>query len=247
MSFPSILFADYGSQAHLQDTSDKQHPLGQRMIYADGRKFAYCLVGAADLIAGDAIQGKAVVSGDYTAVVQEVAAAVGDTSISITSTTTTAAAYYDGGWVHYNKVDGLGNTYKLAATNANILLTSGAGDIIQLDPRDPIRVATVATSEVGLIPDEFNGVIQAIITLATSRIVGVAQLDVTLAQYGFVQTWGMGCLQGAASQVVSHNNNYVGAAAGRGGVNIVDTDPILGLNLSIPAAGEMGALFITID
>ncbi|KKK81347.1 hypothetical protein LCGC14_2814340, partial [marine sediment metagenome] len=46
--------------------------------------------------------GKAVISGDYETLVTDVAPAIGDTSVSITTTVTTAAAYYDNGWAHCN-------------------------------------------------------------------------------------------------------------------------------------------------
>lgn len=250
MAYPVVIHADHTSQAHRANTSTKRFDLGQRMVYPDGRKWAYGLAGGTTLIVGDLIQGKAVVAGDYTDVVVDVAAAIGATSLSLTTTTTTAANYYDGGWVHVNKHTALGDgyTYKVKASGSHAVFAAEAGHVIQLDPDDPIRVALAVNDEVGLVPNAYNGMIQAPITTLTSRVVGVAQTPITNAYYGWVQTWGMSAVNSAASQVVGTNFAAVVAAAGRGGVNASDITHVLGIVMSVPStAGEFGAVFLMID
>jgi hypothetical protein len=250
MSFPTIVFSDAGSKAHRENSSSSKFPLGQRMFYADGRRWSYGLVGGTTLVVGDLIQGKALVAGDYTDVVVDVIASVGDTEVSITPTTTTAANYYNASWLHVNKGTGLqdGYTYRIKKTGSHSVFAAEAGHVVQLDPDDPIRVALAVNDEVGLVPNEYNGMIQAPITTLTSRVVGVAQTPITNAQYGFVQTWGMAAVNSAASQIVGNTVSAVLAAAGRVGVTSGDIDQAVGIVLSVPTtAGEFGSVFLIIE
>jgi hypothetical protein len=220
------------------------------MWFPDGRRFSYGLCGATTLITGDIIQGKALVSGDYTDVVSDVAPAIGDTSVSLTTTTTTAANYYDGGWLHCNLATTLlqGNSYRIKASDSHAVFVAEAGHVVQLDPADPIRVAGTTASEFGVVPDEYNGMILAPITTLTSRVVGIACAPITNAQYGYVQTWGMGCVQAAASNIVGNTVSAVLAAAGRSGVTSGDVDQVVGIIMSVATtAGQEGSIFITIE
>ncbi len=248
MAFPNMAFGS--PPKHLVDDATPGAPLGQRMYFADGRRWSYGLVGATTLISGDIIQGKAVISGDYETLVTDVAPAIGDTSVSITTTTTTAAAYYDNGWLHCNLATTLfqGECHRLKRTGANVLFTSGAADIVFLDPVDPIRVAGTTASEIGLVPDEYNGMIIAPSGTLTSRVVGVAQAPITNAQYGYVQTWGMCAVQAAASQIVGNEITAVLGAAGRAGVPAGGVDQVIGVVLSVnSSAGEEGSVFLLIE
>lgn len=250
MSFPGI--AHSSPPKHLVDDAVQGAPLGQRMWFPDGRRWTYVLCGGTTLISGDLLEGKALVSGDYTDLVTDVAPAIGDTSLSITTGTTTAANYYDGGWAHCNLATTLlaGQSYRLKATDANILLTSGAADIFQLDPVDPIRVAGTTATEFGFVPNEFNGVIIATSGTLVSRALGVAQAPITNAQYGYVQTWGMSCINHVTTSVVVGNNaDAILAAAGRVGIadgNAIDAT--IGITLSVPTtAGEHASIFLHIE
>lgn len=219
------------------------------MVFADGRRWSYGLVGATTLISGDIIQGKAVISGDYTDLVTDVAPAIGNTNLSLTTTTTTAAAVYDGGWAHCNLATTLlqGQSYRLKRTGANVLFTSGAGDIVELDPIEPIRVAGTTATEFGLVPDEYNGMILAPITTLTSRVVGVAQAPITNAQHGYVQTWGMSAVQSAGTEIVGNELFAVLAAAGSAGV-ASSIDQLIGLVLSVPSSDtEEASVFLSIE
>jgi hypothetical protein len=222
------------------------------MVYPDGRRWAYGLVGATTLISGDLIQGKALVSGDYTDVVTDVAPAIGDTSISLTTTTTTAANYYDGGWAHCNLATTLlqGQSYKIAASGSHVVFAAEAGHVVQLDPNDPIRVAGTTATEFGVVPDEYNGMILAPINTLTSRVIGVAQAPITNAQYGYVQTWGMSAVNSVTTSVVVGNYaTAILAAAGRVGINdAAGIDQNVGIFMSVPTtAGQEASIFLMIE
>ncbi len=250
MSFPNV--AHGSPPKHLVDDANQGAPLGQRMVFADGRRWTYCLVGATTLISGDVLEGKALVSGDYTNLVSDVAPAIGDIQLSITTTVSTAAAYYDGGWMHCNLATTLlqGQSYRLKAVGANVLNTSGAGDIFKLDPIDPIRVVGTTASEFGFVPNEYNGVIIATSGTLVSRVVGVAQAPITNAQYGYVQTWGMSAVNSVTTSVVVGNNaTAILAAAGRVGIGDgAGIDQTLGIFMSVPTtAGEEASVFLVIE
>ena len=247
MGFPNQTFST--PPKHLVDDATPGAPLGQRIVFPDGRRYSYGLVGATTLISGDIIQGKAVISGDYTDLVTDVAPAIGDTSLSITTTTTTAANFYDGGWAHCNLATTLlqGQSYRLRRTDANVLLTSGAADIFFLDPVDPIRVVGTTASEFGFLPDEYNGMILAPITTLTSRVVGVAQAPITNAQHGYVQTWGMSAVQTAGTEIVGNENFAVLAAAGSAGV-ASSIDQLIGIVMSVATSDtQESAFFLLIE
>ncbi len=248
MSFPNVSHS--GPPKHLVNDANQGAPLGQRMFFADGRRWSYGLVGATTLISGDIIQGKGVISGDYTDLVTDVAPAIGDNSLSITTGTTTAANYYDGGWMHVNLATTLlqGQSYRLRAADANILLTSGAADIFYLDPVDPIRVAGTTATEVGFVPNEYNGMVIGATTI-TSRVVGVAQAPITNAKYGYVQTWGMSCVQSAGSHVVGNEVIALLGAAGKSGVAVSPGIlQYIGVNLSVASADtQEGSVFLLIE
>ena len=250
MSFPNV--AHGSPPKHLVDDATQGAPLGQRMVFADGRRWSYGLVGATTLISGDIIQGKAVISGDYTNLVTDVAPVIGDTSLSITTTVSTAAAYYDGGWAHCNLATTLlqGQSYRLKETGANILNTSGAADIFKLDPIDPIRVAGTTATEFGFVPNEYNGMLLAPQDTLTNRVIGVAQAPITNAQYGYVQTWGMSAINSVTTSVVVGNyGDAILAATGRVGVaDGASIDVSVGTFLSVPTtAGQEAAFFLSIE
>ena len=250
MAFPNVV--NGSPPAHLENSTTKRVPLGQRMVYADGRRWAYGLVGATTLISGDIIQGKALVSGDYTDVVTDVAPAIGDTSVSLTTTTTTAANYYDDGWLHVNLATTLleGQSYKIKESGSHAIFVAEAGHVVQLDPIDPIRVAGTTATEVGLVPNEYNGMILAPITTLTSRVIGVAQAPITNAKYGFVQTWGMSAVNSVTTSVIVGNYaTAILAAAGRAGVNDgAGIDQDVGIFMSVPTtAGEHASVFLIIE
>jgi len=250
MSFPNVAYG--GPPKHLVNDVTQGAPLGQRMVFADGRRWSYGLCGATTLISGDLLEGKALVSGDYTDLVCDVAPAIGDTYVTITTGTTTAAKYYDGGWMHVNLATTLlaGQSYRLKAEDANILWTSGAGDIAHLDPVDPIRVLGTTSTEVGFVPNEYNGMIVATQTTLVSRALGVAQAPITNAYYGYVQTFGMSCINSVTTNIVVGNNvDAILAAAGR--IGVADgggIDATIGIVMSVPTtAGEHAAVFLTIE
>ena len=250
MSFPVVINADHGSLLHNTETTGKEKAFGQRAVYADGRRYAYAKAGAA-LIIGDLCQGVALVAATDTDLVIGAVEPIGETAIDITTASSDVAGFFDGGWVHINKAAGATSLglYRAAASGANILWTSGANDIINLDPADPLRVALAVSDELGVNRNEFDGVVVAP-TTPTNRHVGVAVNAIASGSFGFVQTYGVAAVNVAASTTASARVLGLTAVEGQvapeaetagigsyiGDVMVVGT-----------TAAELGLVFLRID
>ncbi len=238
MSYPNVIWASFSTQAHTANTVNRQHPLGQRMDYEDGRKFRYMLAGGTTLVANQLQQGKAFISGDSLNVVQATWA-VGDTTGTITSTTSTAAAYYDGGWVGITKVDGLGYIYRVKTQT----LWASTTETIILEPDSPIVVALTTSSEMSFAPNPYNGVVVAPITTLTAPLVGVTAAPVTNAQYGWVQSRGICVVESAGSEVLG--NTVVATLAAEGAIGVpvgTDLDEMVGIVWTVSGGAAEGLI-----
>ncbi len=243
--FPGTVYADYGGQAQFEDTADKRRAIGTRMEYADGRKYRYVLVGGTTLVSGNLLQGKAVVALDYDTVVVDSESAAGATTVTVTGETSTAVNYYADGWMHVNKSAAgyIGYTYLV---KSHVVFATAAGKVITL--AEPLKQTIAAADEIGLTPNPYNGVIVAIQTTVTSRIVGVACHNTTTAQYGWIQSGGLCGVLATDDLVIGNKASAVLAAAGRVGAADGDIDHNVGYAMSdVSATGEAAAVYLTID
>ena len=244
MSYPNVIWASFSTQAHTSNTANRQHPLGQRMDYEDGRKFRYLLAGGVTLVANQLQQGKAFVAGDDNLAIPA-AWAVGATTGTITSGTSTAAAYYDGGWVGTTKTPGEGYIYKVKTQ----VLWGSTTETIVLEADSPIAVALTTASEMSFAPNPYNGVVVAPITTLTAPLVGVTAAPVTNAQYGWVQSRGICVVEGAGSEVLGNTVVATLAQEGRTGVPVgTDLDEMVGIVWTITGtAGQGQVIDLKID
>ena len=252
MSFPNIIYASAGNLEHrANDASVNNRMMGQRMEYDDGRKWRFVENGTTLLVPGDLVQGPAVVTGDYTDIAVDAAAAIGATALTFTATTTTAANVYGDprgvgafGTCHVNK-GGL-RAARVYRVKSNILFAATAGITCVLE--DPLEVALAALDEIGFLKNPYTDVVEAPITTLTNRLVGVAQTAITGDYFGWLQTGGIAAVNSAASQIVGNRVEAVLAAAGRVGVSVTSIDQEVGIVLSVPTtAGEFGAVYLTMD
>lgn len=246
MSFPKRIRGAPGTQ--YEDTTDRRHTLGQSMEIDDGRLFRYVLVGGTALVCGDIIQGKPVVASDYTDVVVDVTAAAGETAISLTTTTTTAKDYYAGGYLHVNDAAVVAEQGKAYKIKSNVLFANTTGIVVTLESWNPVQTGIAIGDEVGVTPDPYNGVIQAIINTVSNRIVGVAVTANTLTRYGWVQTGGVCGVKSQGSQVVGNITTAILHTAGKCGVASGGLDVTIGDVLSVTATDdEISCVFLTLD
>jgi len=181
--FPQVFGADI-----LENSSIQNFPIGAYMESSDGRGFRYFKNGAVATVAGKVYQGPAADATNYTpsgGLGVSAAVAVGDTSITCSTSTTWTANALAGGYLSVDVTPGQGYLYKIKGNTA----TAGAtGGIIYLE--DPIRVALTTSSKFIVTPHPYNGAVIEPGT-PTSVILGVAPGIVTAAYYGWMQTKGV--------------------------------------------------------
>lgn len=161
------------------------HDLGTRIETDDGRVYRYAKAGAVDLVAGNVLQGPAIVTAHLANTPPAVA--IGALSFTYTPGAATGTAnQYAGGWLQVDTTPGNGYTYEVSGHAAIASSTA-----FTLNLKDPIQVALTTSSRVGLIANPYSGVIQFPVTTATGIAVGIAGYIISATQYGWIQTWGM--------------------------------------------------------
>lgn len=191
-------------------SATQQHPIGQVGFTKDGRWFRYCLAGAADLVAGNCIQGPAIIANHLANTPPAVAA--GATSFTYTpGATLGAVGIYNEGYLGVDTTPGNGTTYNVANNPA---IASATAFTLTIDGEDPINVALTSSSRVGLLANPYKGVIQMPITTATGLLVGVANYIITAAQYGWIQTKGIASVLIAGTPALGAGIMSPGTAAG---------------------------------
>lgn len=176
------------AQQFFVSSATQQHPLGTRGCDTFGRVFRYVKAGAADLIAGTVIQSPAPPAGQLTTTVNTTGLmSVGNVFISITCASSVAAGFYNDGYLVIASGTGQGFTYTV---NQHPAVSTGAVGLFRLYDEDALVVAITNSSTVSLFPNKYNGVVVMPATTATGVVVGVASYVITLAQFGWIQTWG---------------------------------------------------------
>lgn len=176
------------SVVHAQDfrdiSSTKQLRLGQKAETVDGRVYRYALNGAVALAPGKICVAAAHVANHVNQAVSE-AAAVGADRVKVTLGATSATAdQYADGYLTINDAAGEGINYLVQGHPA---IGSAGSGYISLD--DNIKVALTTSSEYSLIANPWSAVIVAPNAIA-HRAVGVPNVAVTAAYYGWLQTKG---------------------------------------------------------
>lgn len=159
--------------------------LGTRVITRDGRVWRFCVAGAADLVAGNLIQGAAPVTAHLA--LTSAAQAVGDTVLTVTPGAASGAAnLYAEGYLMIDTTPGNGRIYAISGHPA---ISSSTAFTLTLEKDDPIQVALTTSSRYGLYPNLYKNVIQCP-TTKTGPVVGVANCVITAAQNGWLLTFG---------------------------------------------------------
>lgn len=236
---PLILSA----QDTVTSTSTQAHPLGAYAETSDGRGFRYAKVGSSALVAGDVIQAPAQIT-THQQLTPTAAAAIGDTSITVTLGATAATAnQYADGWAVIDTAPGAGHAYQIEshpAADASATLT------VTLRKSDAIAVALTTTSRVSLQANPYSAVIQAPVTTLTGAPVGVAPAAHTAAYYGWIQTHGPAATQIDGTPGVGLAVGPPSTAAGAAAINS-STNPIIGNVMVTGVDGKFQAVFLTID
>ena len=204
MAFPTILYGpesevyntyaavspapgDNGSGGQIAQRG--RLPLGQQLVLADGRKFRFALAGATTLVVGNMVQAPAAVATDED--LTPAAGAINDRIITFThgAATTVINIFAEGSGV-ISVTPGGGDAYKIASHAA--LRNATAGDVINLAPGQALRRAITTTSRLDLSQHPYGSVVQTPVTTITGVPVGAVIAAITNAQFGWLQTRGLG-------------------------------------------------------
>lgn len=179
-----------------EETTGQMLPLGTKHYASDGRAYRYCKVGGTALVPGKLYQAPAEVTNHQN--LAPSAAAVGDTSITVTLGATAATAnQYAEGYAIITVTPGQGYIYKIKSHPA---ASASASLVVTLE--DPIEVALTTSSKVDLVLNPYSGVILSIGGTDTSAVVGVAVNNVASSSYGWLQVEGVTALLADGAQVV---------------------------------------------
>jgi hypothetical protein len=172
---PTAVFA----QGIYSESSIQMHQLGEKASTNDGRAFRYCKVGASALAAGKLYQTRAEDTSNFQNL-SAATSAVGDTSITTTTTVTLTANQLAGGFLSVNSATtGAGFIYKIKSHAA------ATAAVVTFNLEDPIVVATTGSVVIDVHPHPYDAVIIAP-TTSSSAMAGFAAFNVTAAYYGWL-------------------------------------------------------------
>ena len=165
-------------------SSTQAYPVGTQGITDDGLKYRYILAGGTTLAAGKLAVAATVVANHINMAVAA-AAAVGDTAVTVTLGATAATAnQYANGYLLINDANGEGIQYQISSNPA-----ADASASLVLTLKDPVKVALTTSSQATLLKNPWDSVVISA-TDQADMPVGVPNVSITNAEYGWVQTSG---------------------------------------------------------
>ena len=169
------------------------------------------------------------------------AAAVGDTSITVTLEGTAAAKdLYADGYIFTNDDTGEGQVYRIAGHDTIDASGSGA---INLAENDKVAVALTSSTLSGLAPNPYSGVVITPTTVV-NRTVGATPTAIAADEYGWVQTKGLISILVSGTVVLGEPLRVAGATTA-GAVMALNRD---GSNENEQSIGTvMGVVSVTTD
>lgn len=171
-------------QAFRDISSTKQVRLGAIDETVDGRKYRYALAGGVTLAPGKICVAAAHVANHVNIVVAAAVAAGAQKVTATLGATAATAEQYSDGYLVVNDAAGEGINYLISGHAA----VASAG-VISVNLAEPVEVALTTSSEVSLIANPYSAVIVAPGAVA-HRPVGVPNVSITNAYYGWLQTGG---------------------------------------------------------
>lgn len=229
----------------LSDSSRQLHTLGSYCETADGRGFRYFKCGATATVPGKVYAAAAWDNTNQAPVggLEVAAAAIGDTSVTISTSTTLAANLLAGGYMVTDVTPGQGYIYKIAGNTA----TSGAANAV-LTLADPLIIALTTASNIVLVKHPYDSVIVSPGGASTGQPVGVSSYIVTASQYGWMQTYGAAPVLAGVATSISLPGVPVTVSASTAGSVIVSTAilPTIGWAMQLMTATEYQLVYLTI-
>lgn len=230
---------------HAQDfrdiSSTKQLRVGQYAETVDGRGYRYALAGGTTLAPGKLCVA-ATVDANVTNKTVAATVAAGETKVVIDAGAAITANTYADGYLTVNDATGEGITYLVESHTG----TSGAAELT-VHLTDPLKVGlTVDVSEASLTQNPWSGVVISV-TDQADLPVGVPNVSITNAYYGWVQTKGVCSVLG--DEAVTAGQTLTTGTGVAGAVEAADLigEPTVGIALVAVVDTEYREVFLTID
>jgi hypothetical protein len=215
------------------------HRLGSLGETDDGRKYRYCLAGAA-ITRGQLVQAQAQTA-NHRNIAVAAAAAIGATSVTVTlgATAATANQYADGVLV-VDDLTGEGIAYKILSHPA----ADGDASLV-LTLEEPVQVALDTTSQVTLTPSLYRDVQ----TVASQARIAVGVPNVTVAdnEFFWAQTWGLCSAFGGDTSTIGQVLTQDAAVAGEFEARDADTEQALAIAQDTQVVGEYFSVKLIIE
>lgn len=212
--------------------------LGQVGVTLDGRRFSYAQAGAVALVPGTLVQSQAESTANWENLAPS-AAAIGATSITITTSTTNALNVFAGGYMMVTVTPGQGYQYRIKSNTA-----SSAGSMT-LVLEDSLLVALTTSSRLDLVPNVYtSNIINP--TTATGSITGVAVFAVPATNYGWIQINGMANVLAQGTVVVG---TQVAASSTTAGAVVATSGVLASVGFAVTgiASTEYGTVNLNIN
>src|SRR3990167_9316886 len=217
-------------------------PLGKQLILEDGRKFRFARCNTPATVIGDVLAGPTPLSTDASMACA--AGAVNDRIITFThGAATSVINFFAEGYANISLAPGAGQIYRIASHAA--VQSAVAGDIVSLAPGHALRVALTTTSDLTLVNNIYDGVIQQPAT-PLGALCGIAITAIAAEAAGALSS---GWVLSAASTV---SGNPVGCLITGGTAGAVaplsaTTQVVVGTAHAAEGTAEWGAIYVTID
>jgi len=268
MSYPNVIYGDFGDEKVAQSTKIGNLPLGQLMILPDGRKFRHAQIGAASIRAGQVVSSEAGLAGDGCIASSGLKAsatvthnAVGDTNVYVaTSLTAFTKDQFAEGTVNVIGPAAstyIGQVYKIKGNDAAASVGVGGAAKITLYETDPLKVAWAPTSTlVSVRKSAFKSVVANAGSGPIAPPVGVIPTAASINFYCWAQRGGeASCLQ--AATVCVDGKGVIASSVEAGSVTVAlsaaaaasisDLNHILGYAMEGQAASTAVRVFLTLE
>ena len=264
MSYPNVIYGDFGDEKVAQSTAIGSLPLGQLMILPDGRKFRHGQAAAASLLAGQIVSTSAAVSkhGDASGSGLLASAtvtnnAIGNTAvILLTNSAAITKDQYAGGYLHVMGPAAstyIGHVYRI---KSNLSCAVSAKATITLEPTDPLKVAFKAgTTICGLRRSSYKDLIVNDGATVIAPVMGAVPVAVSTSFYFWTQRSGEASLL-QAETVLVNGTAIIASSVEAGSVTValsasaaltISINRHLGQALMTAAASQAVLCYLTLE
>ena len=234
-------------QIELQDvrtvSATQQHKLGRVAYTNDGRVWRYGSAGAVALAPGKLAQIPAVIANHQALVT--VAAAIGARKVTVTlgGTAATADQYKDGFLVVRDSV-GAGQSLPITGNSAQTVTTGNVD--VYTDEAVATALTTASVTNLELPP--YGGMLISTTADTTEAVMGVPQISVPIANFGWFQTQGVAAVLGNGT--ITKGAGVIKSATTAGATDIEATGTItqrVGTQLQTGTSAKYNTTLLTLS